>query len=216
MRWPWVLLLTALALSATGGVWADEDAGVEDAEEPVVEDRAFLIARKYLKADQFMVNKQPATVVIELHNAGDRRVACPCGRPAALGLGAVGGEISTQRTGSRMGEALYVASYQQTRWCVCVQTLLQICALVSARDSVRLCWLCAAGRGRADQLSYSSAYALSLCSGWPDARPFLAAGSSADVSCVATLQRRVQRKGQGRVLGRAILHRRRERPQDRL
>ncbi len=132
MRWPWVLLLTALALSATSGVWADEDAGVEDAEEPVVEDRAFLIARKYLKADQFMVNKQPATVVIELHNAGDRRAACPCGRPAARGVGAVGGKISTQHTGSRIGEALYVATHLQTSWCVCVRTLLQICALVSA------------------------------------------------------------------------------------
>jgi len=216
MRWPWVLLLTALALSATSGVWADEDAGVEDAEEPVVEDRAFLIARKYLKADQFMLNKQPATVVIELHNAGDRRAACPCGRPAARGVGAVGEKISTQRTGSRIGEALYVATHQQTSWCVCVRTLLQICAPVSARDSVRLCCLCAAGRGSADQLLCVRAYAPRLCSGRPDARPFLTAGSSADVSCVTTTQRRVQCKGQGRGLGRAVLYRRRERPEDRL
>jgi len=122
-----VLLLTALALSATGGVWADEDAGVEDAEEPVIEDRAFLIARKYLKADQFMVNKQPATVVIELHNAGDRRVACPWGRHAAHGRGAVGGKVSTQRTGSRIGDTLYVASYQQTRWCVCTDVAADLC-----------------------------------------------------------------------------------------
>ena len=76
MRQHWALLFAALlACTALGGVRAQDDAGVdvEDAEEPVVEERAFLIARKFLGGDQeHMVNGEPATIVVELHNAGDR------------------------------------------------------------------------------------------------------------------------------------------------
>lgn len=63
-----------LALVAVSGIRADDDAGVEDADEPVEEERAFLIARKFVEADH-MVNGQPATITIELHNAGDRCAA---------------------------------------------------------------------------------------------------------------------------------------------
>ena len=76
MRQHWALLFAALlACAALGDVRAQDDAGadVEDAEEAVVEERAFLIARKFLGGDQeHMVNGEPATIVVELHNAGDR------------------------------------------------------------------------------------------------------------------------------------------------
>ena len=87
MRRHWALLLAALLVcAALGGALAQDDIGgdVEDAEEPVVEERAFLIARKFLGGDQeHMVNGEPATIVVELHNAGDRCDMAQNGRASA-------------------------------------------------------------------------------------------------------------------------------------